>query len=127
MTVMRASDPIRPVTVLYDASCPLCRREIGLYQRAEGGDAIAWCDVSGRDTAPPAGLSREAAMARFHVVDAEGRLRSGADAFIALWSSLPRWRWLGRLAAVPPMPWALERAYSGFLRVRPWVQRRLAR
>jgi predicted DCC family thiol-disulfide oxidoreductase YuxK len=121
------TDSARPVTVLYDASCPLCRREIGLYRSAKGGEAVSWCDVSGADAATPAGLSREAAMARFHVVDADGTLRSGADAFIALWLSLPGWRWLGRVAGVPPLPWLLERAYRGFLRVRPWIQRRMTR
>jgi predicted DCC family thiol-disulfide oxidoreductase YuxK len=108
--------------VLYDGGCPLCRREIALYRRAEGAEAIAWCDVSPADAAP-SGLSREEAMRRFHVIDADGRLRSGADAFIALWLSLPRWRWLGRAAGVPPLPWLLERAYRGFLLVRPAVQR----
>jgi predicted DCC family thiol-disulfide oxidoreductase YuxK len=114
------------VTVLYDGACPLCRREIGVYRRSEGADAVAFCDVSPADAKPP-GLTREEAMRRFHVIDASGRLRSGADAFIALWLSLPRWRWLGRLASVPPLPWLLERAYRGFLRVRPAIQRRVAR
>jgi predicted DCC family thiol-disulfide oxidoreductase YuxK len=115
-------DTTRPVTVLYDGACPVCRREIGLYQRSEGADAVAWCDVS-RPAALPEGLTGEAAMARFHVIDARGELKSGAEAFIALWLSLPRWRWLGRIASVPPLPWLLERLYRGFLRIRPMVQR----
>lgn len=114
------------VTVLYDGACPLCRREIGVYQRAEGAERVSWCDVSPADAAPP-GITREEAMSRFHVIDSDGSLKSGAAAFIALWLSLPRWRWMGRIASLPPLPWLLERAYAGFLRIRPAVQRWVAR
>jgi predicted DCC family thiol-disulfide oxidoreductase YuxK len=112
-----------PVTVLYDGSCPLCRREIGVYRRGEGADAIGWCDVSRTDAALPEGLDRDGAMARFHVVDDDGAVKSGARAFIALWLALPRWRWLGRIASVPPLPALLELAYRGFLPIRPYMQR----
>jgi predicted DCC family thiol-disulfide oxidoreductase YuxK len=116
------ADTSRPLTVLYDGGCPLCCREIGMYQRSEGGETIGWCDVSLPGAAPP-GLSRDAAMARFHVIDADGRLVGGARAFIALWLSLPRWRWLGRIASVGPLPWLLEGAYRAFLPLRPTLQR----
>jgi predicted DCC family thiol-disulfide oxidoreductase YuxK len=118
-------DPSR-ITVLYDGACPLCRREIGVYQRSAGADGVTWQDVSPPDAAPSC-ITREEAMRRFHVIDADGRIRSGADAFITLWLSLPRWRWLGRVASVPPLPWLLERAYRGFLLIRPAIQRMAAR
>jgi predicted DCC family thiol-disulfide oxidoreductase YuxK len=109
-----------PVTVYFDGSCPLCTREIGLYQNANGGNAITWCDISQQQ--PPQGLTREQAMARFHVRTPTGEMASGAKAFIALWLSLPRWRWLGRIASLPPLPWVLERAYRAFLPIRPALQ-----
>jgi len=111
-----------PVTVYYDGSCPLCASEIGVYRRGPGSEAVQWCDVS-RPGAVPDGVTPEAAMARFHVKSADGRLHDGAAAFIALWLSLPRWRWIGRIASLPPLPWLLERAYRGFLPLRPSLQR----
>ena len=114
------------VTVLYDGSCPLCRKEIGVYQRADGGDTIAWCDVSLPGAAPP-GMTQEAAMVRFHVIDSTGTTKSGARAFIALWLSLPGWRWLGRIASIPPFPLVLEGLYRAFLPIRPWLQRLVRR
>jgi hypothetical protein len=54
-------------------------------------------------------------------------VQSGARGFIALWLSLPGWRWLGRIASVPPMPHLLELMYRAFLPVRPFLQRLLNR
>ncbi|MEM7566689.1 MAG: DUF393 domain-containing protein [Pseudomonadota bacterium] len=116
-------------TVYYDGACPLCRREIGLYQRGPGGEAIAWQDVSQStetgEVAP--GLTREAALARFHVGLPDGRRVSGAEAFLALWEALPGWR---RLAAVKRIPGALpvlEGLYRAFLKVRPMLSGALRR
>lgn len=116
--------PVPPpvLTVYYDGSCPLCRREIALYQRQRGAERLAWNDVSaGAPTG--ADLSCETAMRRFHVRDAQGRLHSGAAGFARLWRSLPGWRGLGWLAAVPPISWLLELAYRTFLPLRPRLQR----
>ena len=116
------SGPAPELTVYYDGSCPLCRREIALYQRQRGAEQLAWHDISaGAPTGP--GLSCEAAMRRFHVRDAQGRLHSGAAGFAHLWRSLPGWRVLGWIAAVPPIVWLLELAYRGFLPLRPRLQR----
>jgi predicted DCC family thiol-disulfide oxidoreductase YuxK len=116
----------QPVTVCYDGSCPLCRREIALYRRAENSAEVEWFDVS--TNAPPEGLTREQAMARFHVRKADGEWASGAAANIALWQNLQGWRRLGKMASLPPMPWIFEIAYRAFLPVRPalqWMARRM--
>lgn len=114
-------------TVYYDGACPLCRREIGFY-RGRNEDAAEWVDVS-RD-APGAELSKEDALARFHVRRADGSLVSGAEGFFELWRAMPGWRHLARLSAVPGVLPVTERAYRGFLRVRPrvsaWLKRREA-
>jgi predicted DCC family thiol-disulfide oxidoreductase YuxK len=118
--------PAEPVAVYYDGSCPLCSKEMSLYKRSTGSNEITWCDVSS-DKLPP-GLSREQAMSRFHVRTGSGDIVSGAPAFIVLWLSLPRWRWLGKIASVPPLPWVLEKAYRLFLPIRPvlqWFARKL--
>ena len=114
-------------TVYYDGACPLCQREIGLYRRATGAEALDFVDVSKDDAPLGADLDREKALARFHVRDASGRLVSGAEGFVALWAALPRWRWLARIASLRGVTPMLERLYRQFLRVRPHVQKRLRR
>ena len=62
-------------------------------------------------------------MARFHVLQADGRVLSGARAFVALWQRLPGWKWLAAIARFPGALAAMEAAYRGFLMVRPLIQR----
>jgi predicted DCC family thiol-disulfide oxidoreductase YuxK len=112
------------VTVYFDGACPLCRVEIAHYRRQQGADALRFVDVAVPTACGP-GLSQTQALARFHVRDAEGRLISGAAAFASLWQHLPRWRWLGRVAAFPPMLALLELGYRAFLPLRPALSRRL--
>ena len=121
------AEPRAVLEVFHDGGCPLCRAEISHYQRQEGAAALRFVDVSNPDAPLPDGLTREAAMARFHVV-AGGRMVSGAAAFVAVWRTLPRWRWVARLAERPPVLAALEAGYRLFLPVRPalsWLAGRL--
>ncbi len=117
------TQPSDNVTVYFDGSCPLCTKEIGLYQKADGAERITFCDVSRAGASLPEGLTPADAMARFHVRGADGRLESGAAGFALLWSSLPRWRWLGRIVSLPPVRAVAEVSYRGFLKVRPAIQR----
>jgi predicted DCC family thiol-disulfide oxidoreductase YuxK len=110
------------LTVYFDGSCPLCRREIALYRRLPQAASLDWVDVSEGQSLGE-GLSCTAAMARFHVRDAQGRLFSGAAAFSRMWQVFPGWRWLGWCTAWPPMSWVAEWAYRAFLPLRPRLQR----
>lgn len=110
------------VTVLYDGACPLCRREIGVYRDLEALQTVAWCDVSAPLTVLPEGGNRDAYLARFHVQTSDGKMLSGAAAFVALWSVLPGWRWLARVGRLPGMMSIMEVTYRLFLKVRPRLQ-----
>jgi predicted DCC family thiol-disulfide oxidoreductase YuxK len=123
VTTPESDTPAPPLTVLYDGACPLCRREIGIYRGLQPDMPVCFADVSDASQALPPGTTREQLLARFHVRDADGRLLSGAQAFLALWATLPGWRWLARVGRLPGAAWAMERAYRLFLRARPALQR----
>jgi 3-demethoxyubiquinol 3-hydroxylase len=123
--VMEKDDaPTPALTVLYDGSCPLCRREISVYRGLQSSQPVDWLDVSAVDAALPGCENRDALMARFHVQQADGTVISGAKAFLALWATLPGWRWLAALGRLPGATPCLEWLYCRFLAVRPWLQRK---
>lgn len=120
----RTADAQATACVWFDGACPLCRREVEAYRHAEGGAALHWIDASACP-APllPPGVAREAALARLHVQEADGRVLSGAAAFVAIWQRLPALRWGVRAAQWPGVLPVLELAYRVFLRVRPLWRR----
>ena len=112
------------LTVYFDGSCPLCAREIAFYRRRRGGDRLDWVDVSELpDGEIAAGLSKSAALRRFHVKEPDGRILSGGLAFAHLWSALSALRPVGRIFRIPPLAWLLELGYRLFLSLRPLMQK----
>jgi predicted DCC family thiol-disulfide oxidoreductase YuxK len=108
------------LTVYYDGACPVCSREIALYRRQAGAERCLWVDASScPESALGTGLSRDRALARFHVRRADGVLVDGTRGFTVLWRSLPRFAWAGRIASIGPMPLLLDVAYRVFLWLRP--------
>ena len=107
------------LTVYYDGSCPACLREIRFY-KARGTADIVWTDVS-RTHDPGDGLTRAQALARFHVRLADGRLKSGAGAFLEVWDRLPLFRRISPL--LRPFTPILDVGYAVLLKVRPYLPR----
>jgi predicted DCC family thiol-disulfide oxidoreductase YuxK len=114
-------------TVYFDGACPLCRAEIDYYGRTDQAGALCFVDVSEPGAETPEGLTQREAMARFHVRAGDGRLLSGAAAFVEVWRRLPRWRWAARVASLPGALAVLELGYRLFLPVRPLLSRSLGR
>ncbi|HQS33493.1 MAG: DUF393 domain-containing protein [Polaromonas sp. 39-63-203] len=106
-------------TVYFDGGCTVCSREVAMYQRQPGADAVRWVNVAHCDPLGlGSGLSREAAMTRLHLRRPDGTLVSGAEAFTTLWRALPRWAWLGQMLGTGATLWLLEASYRIFLIVR---------
>jgi predicted DCC family thiol-disulfide oxidoreductase YuxK len=85
--------------VLYNETCPVCRFEIDAYRRRALADGLP-IRFDALDSAADWGLTQDQAARQLHVWQ-DGRILSGLDAFRALWSALPRWRWLARLTGLP--------------------------
>lgn len=111
------------LTVWFDGGCPLCRREIALFRRLDRRGAIRFEDISTQSVDCP--IDRARLLARFHAQERGQPIVSGAAAFAAMWRAIPLLRPLGELARLPVLLWAFEKAYLGFLKIRPSLQRRL--
>lgn len=89
-------------------------------KRLDRHDAIRFIDVHERIDCP---LDPQTLLARFHARERDGEIVSGAEAFAAMWRSIPALRPLGLLARNRVVLGLLERVYLAFLRVRPRLQR----
>lgn len=117
-----AVSPGERTVMFHDGACPLCSIEVAHYRALDRDGAVDFVDASdpNAEAALAArGLSRAQALQRLHVIDADGRVVSGARAFIALWRRLPGWRRLAPIAGAPPIVWVLEGLYRLFLPLRP--------
>jgi predicted DCC family thiol-disulfide oxidoreductase YuxK len=85
--------------VLYNHTCPVCRFEIDGYRRRALAEGLP-IRFDNLDSAADWGLTQDQAARELHVWH-DGRVLHGMDAFRALWSAMPRWRWLARLTSLP--------------------------
>lgn len=108
------------LTVWYDQSCPLCRREIAAMRWLDRAKRIEFIDVSAANSACP--LDRAAMLARFHAME-NGKILSGAAAFAAMWRAIPILWPLGMASKLPVFERLLEWGYFHFLKIRPRLQR----
>ena len=114
-------------TVYFDGSCPICRAEIGYYRRKDQAGAFCFVDVSEAGAVTPEGITQQRAMERLHVRECDGRVLSGAAAFVEIWTRLPKSRWASRAAQRPGALGALELGCWIFLPIRPFISRFLGR
>ena len=106
--------------VYFDGACPVCSKEIAIYKKWRGGDRIEWVDASAcQEQDLGAALNREAALARLHLRDADGKLLQGAAAFVELWKYLPAIGWVTPLLSYSLVIKLLEVFYRVFLNIRP--------
>lgn len=127
-----------PMTIFFDASCPLCLREVTLLKRYDHADQIHLIDCSPTDFAAIEGHGRDAMMRLIHSRDAAGHWLVGAPVFAAayraagfasiasLWGSTrlqPFWRvvypWiadnrmlLSKFGATSALGWVLHRLHA---------------
>lgn len=85
--------------VLYNDTCPVCRFEIDAYRRRAQAEGLP-IRFDALDRAGDWGLTPDQAARSLHVWH-DGRVLSGMAAFRALWSAMPRWRWLARMTGLP--------------------------
>lgn len=106
-------------SVYFDGSCALCRAEINHYRQKDNNKDFLFVDVSELGAPLPPGMSRQQVMGRFHVRLDDGRILSGAEAFIEVWARILNWRWATKIASQPILMFGVELVYRTFLWIRP--------
>jgi predicted DCC family thiol-disulfide oxidoreductase YuxK len=104
----------RPI-ILYDGSCPLCRKEISHYRRMDKTHQLEWLDITSASSDLAAyGISFEAAMKRLHSIDGNGEVKTGTDSFMLIWSQLRYYCLLAKTIRVLKLQRPLEYLYQWF-------------
>ncbi|NNE52513.1 MAG: DUF393 domain-containing protein [Sulfitobacter sp.] len=99
--------------VLYNASCPICGREVEHYAKlsTEADVPVEYHDLGDAEKLARWNVSAEEAAKRFHVRKG-GQTYAGLPAFIVLWRDIPRTRWLARLFSLPGVHWIACKIYD---------------
>ncbi|MFK7836635.1 MAG: thiol-disulfide oxidoreductase DCC family protein [Sulfitobacter sp.] len=99
--------------VLYNASCPICSREVDHYAKltAQAALPIRYDDATNPAKLRDWGISAEDAARRFHVRKG-GQTYAGIPAFVILWQEIPQTRWLARLVSLPGVHWIAQKGYD---------------
>lgn len=99
--------------VLYNATCPICSREVDHYAKLSARAALPIRYDNATDPAKLAdwGITAEDAAKRFHVRKG-GQTYGGIPAFIVLWQDIPQTRWLARLISLPGVHWLACKVYD---------------
>ncbi len=109
-------------TAYLNETCPLCTAELRHYQKLafENNVKFQIRNIGSRAYDMAAyGLTEAELKRRLYVALDDGTVRSGVDAFMAIWRSLPCYRVLTRLIALPGVYHLADLVYEGVL--VPWL------
>lgn len=96
--------------VYFNNSCSVCRMEINHYKKFN--EKLGWIDVTNNKEAQKETAKSSAELIRRLHVKQDGKIYQGIDAFLIVWSRLPKYRWLYKLVKTPGIYHASYVAYE---------------
>ena len=86
--------------VYYNNSCKICRAEIDLYKK-EKINLINWIDITNNQSAKiETNKNHKQLLRRLHVKK-DGKIFSGAKAFLLIWKNIPKYKILYTILSLP--------------------------
>ena len=90
------------IKVFFNNSCNICRLEINHYKKIAESN-LEWIDITNNDEALKlTSKSQEELLRRLHVID-DGKVIEGAEAFVVLWSKIPKYNFLSKIFSFKPL------------------------
>ena len=86
--------------VYYNESCNICRAEINHYKK-QNIEEIDWVDITNNVAAEKETLKDDKALLRRLHVKKDGKVFSGAEAFLLVWKNIPKYRFLYSIFRLP--------------------------
>ncbi len=106
--------PERPLEVVYNSACPVCRAGVESFKRAQppDDDGRTWRDINDEpERLAERGATLDDVRLKLHAVDREGNLLVGMPAVAAIWAETPGWGWAAKLARAPGLRWIAAAGY----------------
>ena len=108
--------------VFYNSACPVCKAGINKQKKkidkaSVTGKEIQWKDVHANNNLIydlDGDISLNFVRKRLHVIDANGEVQVGIDAFIALWRISPGERWKAKFFETPVIHGLSALIYNSF-------------
>ena len=86
--------------VYFNNSCKICKAEIDLYKK-EKIQEIDWVDITNNDQAiKETSKNNKELLRRLHVKEGE-KIIEGAEAFLILWKTMPKYKFLYNIFKLP--------------------------
>tara|TARA_B100001057_G_scaffold97658_1_gene94452 strand:+ start:169 stop:522 length:354 start_codon:yes stop_codon:yes gene_type:complete len=86
--------------VYFNNSCKICKAEIDLYKK-EKIQEIDWVDITNNNQAEKeTSKNSKELLRRLHVIE-DDKVVEGAEAFLALWKKIPKYRFLYNFFKLP--------------------------
>ena len=90
------------IKVYFNNSCSICRFEINHYKKISDSN-LEWIDITNNEEALKiTSKSKEELLRRLHVID-NGKVIGGAQAFIIIWSKIPKYKFLSKIFSIKPL------------------------
>jgi predicted DCC family thiol-disulfide oxidoreductase YuxK len=102
-----------PITIYYDASCPICQQEVDLLKEFDRENKIELIDCSHKEFGGKDGYSRKSMMKLIHAQAQDGRWLIGAPVFAAAYAAAD-------MSALSKL-WGNKRLQPVWRVVYPWI------
>lgn len=110
--------------IFVDGNCIVCDFEIAHYKRI-APELFEIIDISSPDfNAQTYGLEVNAVNKHMHVLDPEGNLHIGVDAFAHIWSRIKKYRIASQLIKNPLINPLAKVGYCLFATIRPYLPKK---
>ena len=86
--------------VYFNNSCKICKAEIDLYKK-EKIDQITWVDITNNSNAKVETSKNYKQLLRRLHVEKDGNIYIGVDAFLLIWKSMPKYKFLYSFFKIP--------------------------
>ena len=120
--------PEFPIRIFYDGACVVCATEIEHYLRRDRDGRLVAMDISSPDFDPDEyHIPLADFMYELHVIDRNGTIYRGVEAFRAIWQAFPAstvYGLMGAIVTAPVLNPIARLLYQGFARIRPYLPKR---